>query len=418
MTSATTAKPKSRTKTKPKTASAWGPPNSDDGPLWRIKVIDLTHARAGPTCVRQLADWGAQVIKVEIPTNADDDIAGKRHGFDFQNLHRNKRSLSLDLKQPEGIKVLHKLVAEADVIVENFRPRVKHRLGIDYDALAKINPRLVFASLSGFGQTGLYKDRPGVDQIAQGMSGLMSVTGLKGQGPVRVGIPIADLCSGIFLAYGVMGAIDEREHSGKGQWVHTSLIQAMLQMLDFQAAKWLIGKKVPGQAGNDHPTSVPTGLYKTKDGMMNLAGANNKMFARMCGVFGKPEWTTDPRYMHEGVRGENRDQLSKELNEVTATRTTKEWVDLLTEAGVPAGPVYTIDQTFADPQIKDYGQVKPVSHGKLGKLDIMGQAVQLTRTPWSIRRPSPDSGQHTREIIESLGYAADEIDEMKKSRVI
>src|SRR5229473_3918166 len=227
-------------------------------PLARFKVIDLTRARAGPTAVRQLADWGADVLKVEAPDDAATEV-GSRHGFDFQNLHRNKRSLTLDLKAPEGREILNKLVERADVIVENYRPDVKQRLGIDYETLRAINPRLIYASISGFGQTGPYSARPGLDQIAQGMGGLMSITGFPGQGPVRVGIPIDDLCAGLLLAQAMLMALIERESSGVGQWVHTSLLEAQIFMLDFQASRWLIAGEVAKQAGNDHPTGIPTG---------------------------------------------------------------------------------------------------------------------------------------------------------------
>src|SRR5512144_2086157 len=221
--------------------------------LARFRVIDMTQVRAGPTAARQLADWGADVIQVQMPESMrGDDTLGGQDGSDYQYTHRNKRSITLNLKEPEGIKVLKKLVETADVLLENFRPDMKHRLGIDYETLSKINPRLVYASISGFGQTGPYATRPGFDQIAQGMGGLMSVTGLPGQGPVRVGIPIADLTAGIFLAQGILCALIERERSKKGQHVATSLLQAQIFMLDFQGARWLIGGEVPKQAGNNH----------------------------------------------------------------------------------------------------------------------------------------------------------------------
>jgi len=262
-------------------------------PLSRFKVIDLTRVRAGPTCVRQLADWGAEVIKVE-SVEGDGGLGGARHGPDFQNLHRNKRSITLDLKNPKALEVLHKLVKDADVVVENFRPDVKFRLKIDYESLKKINPRLVYGSVSGFGQDGPYRDRPGFDQIAQGMGGLMSITGLPGQGPVRVGIPVADLTAGIFCAMGILIALLEREESGEGQYVEASLLSAQIAMLDFQAARWLVAKEVPGQAGNNHPTSIPTGVFKTRDGYINIAAAGAEMFQRLCKVLGAPNLASDP----------------------------------------------------------------------------------------------------------------------------
>src|SRR5215510_8295404 len=264
-------------------------------PLSRYTVLDLTRARAGPTCVRQLVDWGAHAIKIEMPGGrSGDGMGGNRHGFDFQNLHRNKTGMTLNLRDPEGVAIFKELVKKADIVVENYRPDVKRRLGIDYEDLKAINPRLIYGSISGFGQTGPYRDRPGVDQIAQGLGGLMSITGLPGQGPVRVGIPICDLTAGIFLSTRVLMALYERERSGEGQWVKTSLLSAMIQMLDFQATAWLIGKEVPPQAGNDHPTGIPTGVFKTKDGHMNIAASGYKLFARLADALGKPEWKSDP----------------------------------------------------------------------------------------------------------------------------
>src|SRR5512147_2599763 len=258
-------------------------PDSPPMPLSRFTVLDLTHARAGPTAVRQLADWGAKVIKIEPPGSPANDITGsRREGFDFQNLHRNKRSLALNLKSPDGKAIFMKLAEKADVIVENFRSEVKYRLGVDYESVKKVNPRIVYGSISGFGQSGPYAKRPGVDQIAQGMGGLMSITGLPGQGPVRVGIPIDDLCAGILLAQGILVALIEREATGEGKWVHTSLLEAMLSMLDFQASRWLMSGEIPPQAGNNHPTGIPTGVFGTKDGHINIAAAGDEIYERFC----------------------------------------------------------------------------------------------------------------------------------------
>src|SRR5205814_2057120 len=275
-------------------------------PLEPYTVIDLTRARSGPTCVRQLAEMGANVIKVE--NRAEDDFA--RDGFDFQNLHRNKRSITLDLKNPRGVDVLKRLFAKADVLVENYRPDVKHRLGIDYETLSKVNPRLVYASISGFGQSGPYRDRPGYDQIAQGMGGLMSITGLPGQGPVRVGIPVADLSAGVFCAMGILVALLEREASGEGQYVETSLLAAQIAMLDFQAARWLIAREVPAQAGNDHPTSIPTGVFRTRDGHINIASAGDEIFRRLCRALDAPVLADDPDYVTGKLRSQNRKALN------------------------------------------------------------------------------------------------------------
>src|SRR5262245_30539104 len=276
--------------------------------LSHIKVIDLTRVRAGPTAVRQLADWGASVIKIELPPGLDEGEGpgGPRDGSDFQNVHRNKRGMTLNLKSPDGVAILKKLVKSADVLVENYRPDVKHRLGVDYETMAKVNPRLVYGSISGYGEDGPYRMRPGFDQIAQGMGGLMSITGLPGQGPVRVGIPIADLCAGIFCAYGIVVALLEREKSGRGQWVKSSLLQAQLFMLDFQAARWLMKGEVPKQAGNNHPTSIPTGVYKTRDGYMNIAASGHKIWLRLCEAIGAPDLATHPDYATGAARSKHR----------------------------------------------------------------------------------------------------------------
>src|SRR5579872_6387847 len=303
------------------------------GPLARFKVIDLSRVRAGPTAVRQLADWGAEVVKVESP-EGDAGMGGERHGPDFQNLHRNKRSMTLNLKSPEGVNILKRLVREADVLVENYRPDVKFRLGIDYETLRKVNPRLVYGSISGFGQDGPYRERPGFDQIAQGLGGLMSITGLPGQGPVRVGIPVADLTAGIFCAMGILIALLEREESGEGQWVQSSLLAAQIAMLDFQAVRWLIAKEVPGQAGNNHPTSIPTGVFKTKDGFINIAAAGAEMFRRLCKALGAPNLADDPDYASDKGRLKNRDRLNAAIEEITKTKSSAEWIKLINEAGV------------------------------------------------------------------------------------
>jgi formyl-CoA transferase len=384
-------------------------PDYPPGPLARFTVLDLTRVRAGPTCVRQLADWGAKVIKIEAPPSPGEGLGGPRLGPDFQNLHRNKRSLTLDLKSPEGIEIFRKLVRQADVVVENFRPDVKDRLGIDYKALAALNPRLVYASISGFGQSGPYRDRPGFDQIAQGMGGLMSITGLPGQGPVRVGIPVADLTAGIFTAMGILIALLEREVSGEGQWVESSLLAAQIAMLDFQGARWTIAHEVPEQAGNDHPTSIPTGVFKTKDGYINIASAGDEIFGRLCKALDQPELAADPDYKTGRARSDNRKALNAAIEAVTRGRTSADWIERLNKAGVPSGPIYKMDEVFADPQVKHLGMAQPVHHPKLGDIDLIGQAVTLSRTPSRLVTASPDAGEHTDTILGELGYSPGDI---------
>src|SRR5437764_9898531 len=352
--------------------------------LERFTVLDLTRVRAGPTCVRQLADWGADVIKIELPPEpgAGDPLGGPRDGSDFQNLHRNKRSITLNLKAPEGLAAFKRMVKKADVVVENFRPDVKERLGIDYEALSAVNPRLIYASISGFGQDGPYANRPGFDQIAQGMGGLMSITGLPGQGPVRVGIPVADLCAGLFAAMGIMVALLEREQSGKGQAIDTSLLQAQIFMLDFQATRWLTGGEVPPQAGNNHPTSIPTGVFKTSDGYINIAAAGQKMWERVCESLGVPENVAKhPDYATGPARSKNRDAPNAMMEKETVKNTSAFWVDALNKAGVPCGPIYTIDQTFADEQVKHLGIARDVRTQNQKTITLVGQPMSLSRTP-------------------------------------
>jgi formyl-CoA transferase len=381
-------------------------------------VIDLTQVRAGPTAARQLADWGADVIQVQMPEHMrGDDTLGGQEGSDYQYTHRNKRSITLDLKQKEGIDALKKLAVTADVILENFRPDVKTRLGIDYDALSKVNPRLVYASISGFGQTGPYATRPGFDQIAQGMGGLMSVTGLPGQGPLRVGLPIADLCAGIFAAYGVTLALLEREASGKGQWLHTSLLEAQIYMMDFQTSRWTIEGEIPGQAGNYHPTSIPTGVYKTKDGHINIAVFGGKIWERFAEAMGAPEWIEDERSKTKGARSVHRDWLNAEIEKRLKENTSDHWIDTLNKAGVACGRINNIKEVFEEPQVRHLGMLKKVTSKWLGEQTLMGQPVTLSRTPSTIARAAPKRGEHTEEILGELGYDAAELARLKSQGV-
>jgi formyl-CoA transferase len=387
------------------------------GPLARFKVLDLSRVRAGPTAVRQLADWGAEVIKVESP-EGDAGMGGERHGPDFQNLHRNKRSMTLNLKSPEGVDILKRLARDVDVLVENYRPDVKFRLGIDYATLHAVNPRLVYASISGFGQDGPYRERPGFDQIAQGMGGLMSITGLPGQGPVRVGIPVADLTAGIFCAMGILVALLEREQSGEGQWVQSNLLAAQIAMLDFQAARWTIGHEVPEQAGNDHPTSIPTGVFQTADGYFNIGAAGEAIYRRFCKVIEAPQLASDPAFATNADRSRNRARLHDAISAITRRRTTAEWIELMNEAGVPCGPIYKMNEVFADPQVRHLNMTRHVQHKVLGDVEVVGQAVELSRTPWSVRTATPEPGEHTDEVLRSLGYGDAEIAGLRERKVV
>ncbi len=380
-------------------------------PLDRFKVLDLTRIRSGPTCVKQFADWGADVIKVEPPQ--DDAGYGNRETSDFQNLHRNKRSLALNLKTAEGQEILGKLIDQADVLVENFRPGVKERLGLDWKTLHARNQRLVLGSISGFGQTGPYAQRPGFDQVAQGMGGLMSITGLPGQGPVRVGVPIADLTAGLFCAQGILMALLDRERTGKGQWIQSSLLQAQIAMLDFQAVRWLIDGVVPGQAGNDHPTAVPMGVYPTSDGSMNIAVNGARMWKDFCNVIDRPDLFDNPDYATPKDRLENRETLNALLYDITKTWTTHDLTEALLATSIPCGPINSMDAVFADPQVQHLPIVSEVDHPTKGRQRLLGQAFQVDGIEPAMHSATPECGQHTVDVLSELGYTSDQISNFK-----
>ncbi len=389
----------------------------DAGPLAHLKVLDLTRVRAGPTCVKQFADWGADVIKIEMPEGLADEGFGAREASDFQNLQRNKRSMTLNLKDPRGAEVFKRLAKTADIVVENYRPDVKFRLGIDYETLSKDNPRLIYASISGFGQDGPYEKRPGFDQIAQGLGGLMWVTGLPGGGPVRAGIPIADLTGGLFAAIGIFIALQEREKSGKGQWVQSSLLGAMVNMMDFQAARWLVEGEVAPQAGNDHPTSIPTGVFPTSDGFVNIAASGKVIYTRLCEAIGVPALATQAEFATSSLRSKNRAALNAALSERTKNWSTHDLVELLAKAGVPCGPIYKMDQVFADPQVQHLGMAVKVPKAGGGEIPLVGPAMKLTRTPSTMRRAIGRAGEHNEEILRAAGYGDAEIAQLKKDGI-
>jgi formyl-CoA transferase len=384
--------------------------------LARLRILDLTRVRAGPTCVRQFADFGADVIKIE--NTAPEDMGGPRDGPDFQNLHRNKRSITLDLKSPAGKDIFMKLVKTADIVVENYRPDVKDRLGIDYESLRKVNKRIILASISGFGQDGPYRSRPGFDQIAQGLSGIMSVTGKPGEGPMRVGCAVADVGAGLLAAIGIMTALLEREHSGEGQWVQSNLLQAALQLLDFQAARYTMKGEVPEQVGNDHPTSMPTSAYRTADGYMNVAATGTKMWQRVCESIGRMDLFEHPDFKSAEARARNRQALNRELNAGFAKKTSAEWVEILNAGGVPCGPIYRMDEVFADPQVKHIQAAAEVQSRKLGRLRLVNQPVKLSRTPAKLLAASPERGEHTEEVLKELGFKDSEISEFKTNNIV
>ncbi len=391
-----------------------------NAPLSRFTVLDLTRVRSGPTAVRQLADWGANIVKIEPPENIDraKSMGGPRHGPDFQNLHRNKRGMTLNLKADAGREAFFRMVERADVIVENFRPDVKDRLKIGYDRCKRENPRIVYASISGFGQAGPYRLRPGFDQIAQGMGGLMWITGLPGQGPVRVGVPIADLASGLYAAIGILIALLQREETGEGQWVHTSLLEAQIAMLDFQAARWLMANEVPTQAGNNHPTSIPTGVFHTRDGHINIACSGDQMWQRLCDVLNAEDLYGDPRFINGEARSKNRDALNENLQNHFAAQDSTHWIDALNAAGVPCGPIYHIDEMWSDPQVRHLKMSRAVTHSVIGTREVVRHATNLSRAPDLPYKPSPERGEHTGEILREFGFSEDEIATMKKGNIV
>jgi len=389
-------------------------------PLSRFKVIDLTLARAGPSCVRTLADWGADVIRVEPPPEEGEagELVGRRDGSDFQNLHRNKRAITLNLKTDKGREILMRLAEQADVVVENMRPGVTRRLGVDYESVSKRNPRVVYGSISGFGQYGPYTSRPSIDQIAQGMSGIMSVTGIPGQGPVRVGVAVTDIMAGAFLAQGILIALLDREVSGQGRWVQTSLIEAGLTLLDFQATRWTMDKKIPPQEGNNHPTNTPMGCFPTADGHLNIAATSNKNFKIFCKLIERETMAADPRFASTALRRQNKEAMNEMIAAALQARTTGEWFELLVAAGLPCGPVYNIKQAFADPQVEALRLKRSVVHPRLGELDLVAQPCEITGFDREIRTATPDLGEHTHEILGSLGYSAEDIEKLKVARAI
>jgi len=388
--------------------------------LSQLRVLDLTRVRAGPHCCRVLADFGADVIKIDAPEGLDPNanVSGSRHGYDMLNLHRNKRSITLNLKHPEGRALFLDLVRQADVVVENFRPNVKTRLGIDYEAIRAVNPRTILASISGFGQSGPYKNKAGFDQIAQGMGGLMSVTGFPDAAPTRAGTAVADLSAGLYAATGILIALHERAVSGLGQWVQTSLLQAQIALMDFQAARYLLDGEVPGQAGNDHPTVTPMGVVATSDGHINLGVGGDGHWRALCAALDQPEWAENPDFARMEDRTARRDEVWSLLRPIFATRTSAEWIAILDEHDVPAGPIYRMNEVFDDPQVQHLAMAQTVRHRVRGDIRLVAQPFDLSRTPASLATAAPDAGEHTDEVLSEFGITAERIAALRASGAI
>ena len=386
-----------------------------NGPLAGYTVLDLTIARAGPTAVRLLADWGADVIKIEAPPAVGGAMTGARRGPDEQNLHRNKRSLCINLKDPAGHALFMTLAAKADVIVENFRAEVKHRLGVDYESVKTVNESIVYASISGFGQDGPYSKRPGVDQIVQGMSGLMSITGEPGRGPMRVGIAISDTAAGMFLGQGILLALLYREKTGEGQWVHTSLLEAMLNKLDFQGARYTMLGDVPGQQGNDHPTATPMGAFRCKDGHVNIAAPSDRMWRSFCEAVGADSLFADARYDSVRKRRAAKAELNAEIEKAIAHLSVEDVVTKLNAVGVPCGPIGDIRSGFENPQAKYLEMAKPASHGELGDVHLIRSPINLSRFPHPGRfdHAAPDPGADSDRLLTEFGLEPNEIEDLR-----
>lgn len=389
--------------------------------LSRFRVLDLSRVRAGPTCARMLADFGADVIRIEPPPGVDPNdamFAAKRKGGDFENLNRNKRGLALNLKKKAGVEVLHRLVREADVVLENWRPDVKQRLGVDYETLAKINPRIILASISGYGQDGPYAKRPGFDQVIQGMGGLMSITGFKESGPVRAGIAVSDSSTGLYAALGVLTALLEREVSGKGQWVHTSLLHAQIAMLDFQAARYLVDGDVPTQEGNDHPTSAPMGLFQCADGAVNIGVSGEGQWREFCEAIERLDWLERPEFRLNADRVRNRSEINATVQALFGTQPVSHWVELLNRSNIPCGPVYTVPEMFEDEQVRHLGVAAPVVRADGSTIQVISQPVTLERTPATLQSSAPRIGEHSSEILREVGYSDVEIGQLEAEGVI
>jgi len=393
---------------------------ADSSALKHLKILDLTRVRAGPTCVRFFADFGAEVLKVESPdgVEANEGVIGGRDNYDNLNLHRNKRSLTLNFKEPEGLEILYRLVKDADVVVENFRPDVKHRLKIDYETLSKINPRIIMGSISGFGQDGPYANRAGFDQIAQGMGGLMSITGIPGQGPVRAGIAVSDSTAGNYAAIGILVALLEREQSGKGQWVQSNLLQSMIGLCDFQAARYLVDHDIPPQAGNDHPFSTPMGVYQSGDGYFNLGASGNGQYYALCDVLNRPDLRDDPELQTLKGRTSRREFVNNELNKEFVKQTSSYWIEKLNEKSIPCGPIYNMAEVFQDAQVEHLGVAVKVTDPKRGPIELVATPIKLSRTPAAVSFTLHSKGADNLELLQSLGYSEDDIKKLQEKKVI
>jgi len=392
-------------------------------PLEGIRVVDLTRFLAGPYCTQELGDFGADVIKIE-PCEGDGtrnqtlrpDLLGNSYFFAAAN--RNKRSVAIDVRTEAGREIVLRLTERADVLAENFRPGVMERLGLGPDLLRARHPRLIYCRITGFGSTGPYSQRPGFDQVGQGLSGFMSITGQEPTGPTRAGIALADLTCATTACRGILLALLARERTGHGQVVHVSIVDSMVALLTWSAGMYFETGKPPGVAGNHHPLSSPFGVYQTKDGPFNLAAGNERMWERLCEVLGLPELRDDHRFRTTNDRVAHRAELDPILNEVFKTRTSAEWVAFLNERGVACGPIHNLAEVFADPQIRHQQMLVEMPHPAHGTVKLLGMPVKLSDTPGEFRLPPPLLGEHTDDILREIGYEADAIAELRRSGIL
>ena len=388
-------------------------------PLSGVRVLDLTRYLAGPFASMLLADYGADVVKVESRGGREFRPPGsERDSYFFLSSNRGKRSLTLDLRSEAGRELLQRLIPHFDVLIENFRPGVMERFGLGADALTERCPRLVYCGISGFGAEGPYRDRPGFDQIAQGMSGFMSLTGTQDSGPTRAGIAIADLLGGIFAAHGIQLALLARERTGRGQIVHTSLLEAMVATLSWGAGMYFESGRAPGPAGQHHPLSSPYGRFRARDGYLNIAAASDSMWEKLATALDCRGWLEDPRFRDSGERVRNRDALNTEIETVLASRDVAVWVERLNRVGVPCGPVLDLEQVFRDPQVLARDMLVQLPHPEVGTFQTTGLPVKLSRNPGRIERRPPLHGEHTEEILRELGVAAEEVADLRSRGVI
>jgi len=388
-----------------------------------IKVLDLTRALAGPYCTMLLADYGAEVIKVELPGTGDDTrgwgppfVQGE--SAYFMSINRNKKSLSLDMKNPKSKDILERMIKQSDVIVENFRPGAADRLGLGYEQVKKINPKIIYCSISGFGQDGPYRELPGFDQTLQGMGGMMSITGEPDGPPMKVGVAIADISGGMFAAFGIMLALFHRQKTGTGQWVDTSLLDSQIAWLTYRAGEFFASGKIPEKVGSGHPMIVPYQAFKAKDEYINIAVGNDQLWKKFCKVINMENIMDDPKFATNAKRVENRKELIGILQKVIETKTGAEWLKLLEDAGIPAGPIYTLDKLFADPQVLHRKMMIELQHPKAGRIKVTGVPVKLSETPGEISAPPPLLGQHNKEVLKDLGYSTEEIEKFIADKVV